>query len=86
MASSRKWISHGQASPFVSSILIHNGKKDGPFNVLDSVPTGPDCTNWRWRTEIDLRDSAKLVLTRYGIGPEGLEWKGVGFNYQKTIE
>ena len=46
----------------------------------------PDCTNWRWRTEIVLRDSAKLVLTHYGIGPEGLEWKGVGFNYQKTIE
>ncbi|PKO08901.1 MAG: hypothetical protein CVU40_12950 [Chloroflexi bacterium HGW-Chloroflexi-2] len=65
-------------------MFMHGGKKDGPFNVLGSFPTGPDSPDWGWRTEIQPQENGELVITHYGITPEGLEWKGVETIYQQV--
>jgi hypothetical protein len=65
-------------------MFMHGGKKDGPFNVLGSFPTGPDSPDWGWRTEIQPQENGELVITHYGITPEGLEWKGVETIYTKV--
>ncbi len=38
------------------------------------APEGPP---WGWRTEVELVDSARLVITMYNISPEGEEAKAV---------
>jgi len=65
-------------------MFMHGGEKDGPFNVLGSFPTGPDSPDWGWRTEIYPQENGELVITHYGITPEGLEWKGVETIYTKV--
>ncbi len=70
-----------------SAIMFsHGGNSESPFNVLGSFPTGPDSPDWGWRSEIVLRDSGKLVISHYGITPEGLEWKGVETIYKRYSE
>lgn len=67
-----------------SAIMFsHGGVKDGPFNVLGSFPTGPDSPDWGWRTEILPRENGELIITHYGVTPEGLEWKGVETVYKR---
>ena len=68
-----------------SAIMFsHGGNPDYSFNVLGSFPTGPDSPDWDWRTEILPIDNDELVITHYGITPEGLEWKGVETIYKRV--
>ena len=67
-----------------SAIMFsHGGEKDGDFNVLGSFPTGPDSPDWGWRTEVIPGEQGELVITHYGITPDGQEWKGVETIYQR---
>lgn len=65
-------------------MFMHGGEKDGSFNVLGSFPTGPDSPDWGWRTEVMPGEHGELVITHYGITPEGQEWKGVETIYQRV--
>lgn len=68
-----------------SAIMFsHGGEQDGPFSVLGSFPTGPDSPDWGWRTEINPGENGELIITHYGITPEGLEWKGVETIYHRV--
>ena len=64
-------------------MFSHGGAKDGPLNVLGSFPTGPDSPDWGWRTEVLPQENGDLIITHYGITPEGLEWKGVETIYKR---
>lgn len=67
-----------------SSIMFsHGGKKEGSFNVLGNFFAGPDSPDWGWRTEILPQENGELIITHYGITPEGQEWKGVETVYKR---
>jgi len=65
-------------------MFMQGGEKDGAFNVLGSFPTGPDSPDWGWRTEVLPGENGELIITHFGITPEGLEWKGVETIYQRV--
>ena len=68
-----------------SAIMFsHGGDKAGAFNVLGSFPTGPDSPDWGWRTEVLPQEDGTLIITHYGVTPDGDEWKGVETVYSKV--
>ena len=67
-----------------SSIMFsHGGEKEGPFNVLGTFFAGQDSPDWGWCTEIQPQENGELIITHYGITPEGQEWKGVETIYER---
>ncbi|PKO04415.1 MAG: hypothetical protein CVU41_17205 [Chloroflexi bacterium HGW-Chloroflexi-3] len=54
-----------------------------PHSSCTSYWIAPDSPDWGWRTEIQPQENGELVITHYGVTPEGLEWKGVETVYQR---
>ncbi len=68
-----------------STIMFsHGGEKEGVFNVKGSFFTGPGSPDWGWRTEIQPQENGELIITHYGITPEGQEWKGIETSYKRV--
>ncbi len=49
------------------------------FSVLGSYPAGGE--SWGWRTEIEMPNEKRLVITHFNITPAGQEAKGVEVRY-----
>ena len=77
------WVDSFHNGPAI--MFSHGGDTEGAFNVLGSFPTGPDSPDWGWRTEIIPQENGELIITHYGITPEGQEWKGVETVYARLV-
>jgi len=49
--------------------------RENGFSVLGSYPDPTGGPDWGWRTEVELVNQDKLVITAYNISPEGDEAK-----------
>lgn len=59
-----------------TSIMFCAGEeKENGFQVLGSYPDSAGGPDWNWRTEVQLIDVNRLIITAYNISPEGEESK-----------
>ncbi|HTP01863.1 MAG TPA: DUF1579 family protein [Anaerolineales bacterium] len=52
-------------------------QKDNGFAVTGNYPDPTGGPDWSWRTEVNLLDHDRLLITAYNISPEGAESKAV---------
>ena len=59
-----------------TAIMFCKGSiKENGFFVLGSFPDPNGGPDWGWRTEVELLDADRLLITAYNIDPEGGEAK-----------
>jgi hypothetical protein len=67
-----------------TAIMFSEGKKpDKLFSVLGSYGGGEMPEPWGWRTEIELPEKDKMIITAYNISPSGEESKATETVYTR---
>lgn len=56
-----------------TAIMLSEGNPGDRFSAFGTYFTGEDTPRWGWRTEIDIIDDDKIIVTAYNISPEGDE-------------
>ena len=69
-----------------TGIMLSEGEPGDGFRVLGSYDAGgPDVPRWGWRTEIDVVDTDRIVVTAFNISPEGEEAKATETRYSRKV-
>lgn len=66
-----------------SIMMSQTEKKRDKYSVLGSYDSTDDSPAWGWRTEIDIVNKDKIVITMYNITPAGEESKAVETTYNR---